>query len=74
MKDDIRKKTCVIIRKNGQYLVGHVMGTNMLRWSESIYEAWRTRDRVKAGEVARKTGGIMVLFNPIVGQRKVIGA
>jgi len=74
MKDDIRKKTCVIIRKNGRYLVGHVMGTDLLRWSESIYEAWRTRDPAKAKEIARKTGGVMVLFNQIVGQRKVIGA
>ena len=38
----------------------------------SAYDAWRTRDRELAEKVARKTGGIMVLFNPIVNQKKVI--
>ena len=71
---DIRKKTCIIIRKNGQYLRGKQwMGTEML-WTWSAYEAWRTRNREEAESVARATGGIMELFNPIVNQRKVIGA
>lgn len=74
MKDDIRKQTCLIIRKNNEYLVGHIMGTNMLKWSIYAHEAWRTRDREKAAEVAKKVGGVMVLFNPIVRQMKVIGA
>lgn len=72
MKDDIRKKTCLIIRKNGYYLVGHIMGTSMLRWSENTYEAWRTRDREKAEEYARKLGGIVMLFNPVVNQMRVL--
>lgn len=74
MKNDIRKKTCIIIRKNGEYLVGYVLWSEDLRWSDSPYDAWKTRDREKAAEVARKVGGVMVLFNPIVNQRKVIGA
>ena len=74
MKGDIRKKTCIVIRKNGEYLVGTICYSAELRWSASIYDAWRTRDREKAGEIARRTGGIMVLFNPIVNQMKVIGA
>ena len=69
---DIRTKTCIIIRKNGEYLVGWILGTNDLRWSIYAHEAWRTRDRKKAQEVARKTGGIMVLFNPIVRQQRII--
>lgn len=73
MKDDIRRQTCIIIRKNGRYLVGRSSIDNTLKWSWSVYEAWRTRDREKAEEIARATGGIMVLFNPIVNQRKVIG-
>ena len=73
MKDDIPRQTCIIIRKNGRYLVGRSSIDNTLKWSWSIYEAWRTRDREKAEEIARATGGIMVLFNPIVNQRKVIG-
>lgn len=72
MKDDIRKKTCIVIRKNGAYLVGYIVFTDELRWSDSPYDAWKTRDREKAAEVARKTGGIMVLFNPIVKQMRVM--
>ena len=73
MKDDIRRQTCIIIRKHGRYLVGRSRMDNELKWSWSAYEAWRTRDRENAEEIARATGGIMVLFNPIVNQRKVIG-
>ena len=71
---DIRTKTCIIIRKNSEYLVGYIVFTDELRWSGSPYDAWKTRNREKAAEVARKVGGVMVLFNPIVNQRKVIGA
>ena len=71
---DIRTKTCIIIRKNSEYLVGYIVFTDELRWSDSPYDAWKTRNREKAAEVARKVGGVMVLFNPIVNQRKVIGA
>ena len=74
MKDDIRRQTCIIIRKNGEYLVGHIMGTRELRWSIYAHEAWHTRDREQAEDVAKKVGGILVLFNPIVRQTKVIGA
>ena len=69
---DIRTKTCIIIRKNGEYLVGFIVFTRELRWSDSPYDAWKTRDIGKARDVARKTGGVMVLFNPIVRQMKVI--
>ena len=72
MKDDIRKKTCIVIRKNGEYLVGYIVFTDELRWSASPYDAWKTRNKEKAAEVARKTGGIMVLFNPIVNQTRVM--
>ena len=71
---DIRTKTCIIIRKNSEYLVGYVLWSDDLRWSGSPYDAWKTRNMEKARNVARKVGGVMVLFNPIVNQRKVIGA
>lgn len=71
---DIRKLTCLIVRKNGEYLVGRVMGTKDLRWSIYAHEAWRTRNREKAEEIARRTGGIICLYNPAAGQIKVIGA
>ena len=69
---DIRKQTCIVIRKNGEYLVGRILFSRDLRWSNTPYDAWKTRDREKAREVARRTGGIMVLFNPVVGQEKII--
>ena len=70
---DIRTKTCIIIRKNSEFLVGCIVFSDELRWSVSPYDAWKTRNRDEAAEVARKVGGVMVLFNPIVNQRKVIG-
>ena len=70
---DIRTKTCIIIRKNSEFLVGYIVYSDELRWSVSPYDAWKTRDREEAAEVARKVGGVMVLFNPIVNQRRVIG-
>ena len=73
MKDEIRRQTCIVIQRNGEYLVGRDMLKRGLKWSWSVYEAWRTRDIKKAREIARKVGGVMVLFNPIVNQRKVMG-
>ena len=72
MKDDLRKKTCLIIRKNGEYLVGTVLYSADLRWSSSPYDAWWTRNREKAEEYARRTGGIVMLWNQIVKQMKVL--
>ena len=72
MKDDIRKKTCLIIRKNGEYLVGRVLWRTDLRWSKSPYDAWWTRNREKAEEYARRTGGIVILWNPVVKQMRVL--
>ena len=68
MKDDIRKKTVIIIRRGPEFLVGRIMGTQDLRWTISPWEAWATRDRDDAETVARAVGGDLWLFNPIVGQ------
>lgn len=70
---NIRKQTCIVIRKNKRYLVGKEMLQPKLKWSWSKYEAWRTREKKDAAKVARITGGIMVLFNPVTGQEKIIG-
>ena len=72
MKDEIRKKTCVIIRKENEYLVGTILGSTDLRWSRSPYDAWSTRERADAELVAGLVGGEMVLFNPVVNQMKVL--
>lgn len=65
---DIRRLTCVIIQKDGRFLVGTIMGSRDLRWSTDSYDAWRTRDIEMARKAARITGGTMMLFNPAVGQ------
>lgn len=69
---DIRLLTCIIIRKNTKYLVGRVLGSSELRWSDSPHDAWRTRDREKAESLARQVGGITMLFNPAAGQLRVL--
>ena len=72
IKNSLRKETCIIIRKHGEYLVGSILYAEDMRWSGSPYDAWRTRDRDEARDVARETGGVMVLFNPIIGKTQVI--
>ena len=67
-RDEIRRKTCIIIRKDGDYLVGTILYSRDLRWSYSAFDAWRTRDREAARRVARVVGGALVLFNPIIGK------
>ena len=69
---NIRTKTALIIRKNGEYLVGRDVTDGGLRWSASRWDAWRTRNREKARNVARVTGGIVMLFNPVAGQERML--
>ena len=65
---NIREKTCIIIKKNGHFLVGRSMLTRALNWSTSPWDAWHTRRRDKAFIIADKVGGQRMLFNPIAGQ------
>lgn len=64
----IKLNTGLIIKRGPEFLVGSVMGTRELRWSLSPWDAWRTRDREEAEEVAREIAGDLWLFNPILGQ------
>ena len=70
VRDEIRRKTGIIIRREGEYLVGTILYSTDLRWSRSPYDAWITRRIADARMVAAATGGEMVLFNPIVNQMK----
>ena len=70
MKDDIRRKTGLIIRRKGEYLVGTILYSTDLRWSISPWDAWRTRKPEDARRVAEKVGGEIVLFNPVSGERR----
>ena len=72
MAVDIRQYTRVIIRKNGEYLFGMNAMTNMAEWRKSPFDAWYTRDKEEAMAIARITGGVMMLFNPVVGQIKIM--
>ena len=71
-RNEIRKKTFIIIRKDGAYLVGTILYSTDLRWSWSAHDAWRTRRKEDAQRVARAVGGEMVLFNPIMNKTKTI--
>lgn len=71
-RNDIRKQTCLIIRKDGEFLVGTILKSTDLRWSRSPYDAWSTRNIGFAEMVAAMVGGELVLFNPIVNQMKVL--
>lgn len=66
---DIRTLTGIIIRKDGFYLVGRDPFGRLL-WSNSPWDAWRTRRRDHALMVADKIGGTRYLFNPVAGQIK----
>lgn len=69
---DIRTKTCIIIRKDGEFLVGTILFSTDLRWSTSPYDAWSTRRKEDAERVAGAVGGEMVLFNPVARQMRVL--
>jgi hypothetical protein len=69
---DIRKKTCLIIRKGNEYLVGTICFSTDLRWSIYASDAWRTRDREAAEMVAQKVGGVLVLYNPVINEAKLL--
>ena len=69
---NIRKQTCLIIKRGREYLVGTILYSTDLRWSRSPWDAWRTRDREKAEKLARVTGGDLWLFNPVAGQLREV--
>lgn len=72
MRTDIRSKTGLIIRKDGEYLVGTICYSTDLRWSISPWDAWITRDTETARKVADRVGGEIMLFNPVAGQIRKI--
>lgn len=65
---DIRKYTCLIIRSGTMYLVGRILYSTDLRWSENAWDAWQTGNIEAARMVAGRIGGTVMLFNPISGQ------
>ena len=72
----LQLKTRMIIRTEEGYLVRVMrIGSEEIDpvWSHSPYDAWSTRDRRIARMIARKLSGVIVMFNPIVGQIREMG-
>lgn len=65
---NIREQTCLIIRRGPVFLVGRILYSTEYRWSDSAWDAWRTRRWEKAERIAQRTGGEIWLFNPVAGQ------
>ena len=65
--NDIRLRTKLIVRRGSEFLVGRDM-LGIMKWSTSPFEAWGTRSRNDAEDVARMVGGDLWLFNNIVGE------
>lgn len=72
-RNELKRHTCIIIRKDREYLVGTILCSSDLRWSNCAYDAWRTRNRDDAWRVAEYVGGVTVLFNPITGEIREMG-
>ena len=64
---DIRMYTGIIIEKDSKYLVGKAVLGGLV-WSDSPYDAWRTRDIAGAYMVEHYVGGRRMLFNPVARQ------
>ena len=67
---DIRELTCLIIKKGNEFLVGTICFSTDLRWSIYASDAWRTRDKKIAEMVARKVGGVIMLYNPVINEMR----
>ena len=65
---NIRRHTCLIIKRGNEYLVGRILFSTEYRWSLSPWDAWTTRDWEDAETEAKQTGGDIWLFNPVAGQ------
>ena len=69
---DIRECTVLIVKRGSMFLVGKIPYSAEFRWSDSAYDAWRTRKRETAENVARIVGGDLWLWNPVVGQLREV--
>jgi len=65
---ELKKQTCLVVMKNRCYLSRTLLSTGTVLWSNSLYEAWRTRSRKEAEMEAKRYGGTVMLFNPVIGK------
>lgn len=54
------------------FLVGRQLMSREFRWSDSPWDAWKTRNRTIADAVAFHVGGDLMLFNPVAGQLREV--
>ena len=72
-KSELRKATALIVMKDGKYLsrVGTMMLSSSV-WDPHLSNAWRTRNKQEAQEIADRVGGILALFNSITWEVRVL--
>ena len=68
MKNGLKKATVLIVKRGAVFLVARIPYSKEYRWSASAYDAWQTRDKEDAKDVAKRVGGDLWLFNPPTGQ------
>ena len=68
MKNGLKKATVLIVKRGAEFLVARIPYSQEYRWSASAYDAWQTRDKEDAKDVAKRVGGDLWLFNPPTGQ------
>ena len=72
-RNDIRLRTRLIVKRGSMFLVGKDL-FGKLRWSDSPYDAWYTRDMDVAENVAHAIGGDLWLFNNVIGEAVELSA
>lgn len=65
-KDILKKATCLVIQKDGEYLSRIGKLVNLTVWDVHLSNAWTTRNKEKAMRKADELGGTLMLFNPII--------
>lgn len=65
-KDILKKATCLVIAKDGEYLsrIGTMFW--LMVWNVHLSNAWTTRNLAEATRKADEFGGTLMLFNPII--------
>lgn len=66
-RDYIRRRTTLIVEKDGYFLQGRSCLTGELIWTWSKYDAWQTRTLRDAARIALVLGGTLWMFNPLMG-------
>lgn len=62
-----------IVERGGAYLVAvPYTDNNVLRWSQSKFDAARIEDYKTADRIAKKVGGVVKMFEPLTGKLKPI--